>query len=372
MSLSKAFNSNESRWIYTEEQLLKIRSSFPDVKHGVFTRAPRRYTDLLLNEAYENFEWDVVITHDDVRRTKPDGQGILDSMKHLEIDDPIEVMMIGDSHVDIRAAYHAGCWAVLDKSGFGTKVPKGGYWAMERVPDAILSNPSDVLKVIENPIVHLAELEFQLYEPQKEPRPSIRFDRINHFFPDRTREWVPIYVLGKLFSNHASNKRRSSWHYLTAEIIELKEAEIWPDTFLLGLRNVLSVIASRRSKTVLTVIPAKPGRVPRLERMLDQLRQFINDHPFPRSSNLAYDDSIFYFSKEARSLHASYMSPGERFSSVQGSLLLAEPVDLAGMSFIVLDDVITTGSTMLSAHRLLTESGASQVECLALAKAVRA
>ncbi len=108
------------RHIYSLELLRQIRSDFPQLKLGVFTRSPQSYTSTVLSWAYPEFEWDIVVAYEDVQRTKPYGDGIDAAMNAFGVTHLDRVMLVGDSVVDVRSSYHCGCR--VNRPGF-----RGGY-----------------------------------------------------------------------------------------------------------------------------------------------------------------------------------------------------------------------------------------------------
>jgi HAD superfamily hydrolase (TIGR01549 family) len=106
----------EDRLIYGGDLLATIRKVHPKLKLGIFTRSPRSYTDTVLRWAYPTLEWDIVIAYEDVPRTKPHGDGIDLAMNKFGIESLDKVLLVGDTDVDVRAAYNCGCVVVLDNS----------------------------------------------------------------------------------------------------------------------------------------------------------------------------------------------------------------------------------------------------------------
>ena len=74
--LLREYDRRGDRLLYTPEQLADLQDEFPDMRWGVFTRAPRHYATTLLEEAYPDVEWDIVVAYEDVRNTKPHPEGI--------------------------------------------------------------------------------------------------------------------------------------------------------------------------------------------------------------------------------------------------------------------------------------------------------
>ena len=68
--VSLAFDSRNSREVYKIGLLKKIRKEFPDLKLGIFTRAPRAYAETVLEKAYPGFNWDIIVAFEDVDKTR--------------------------------------------------------------------------------------------------------------------------------------------------------------------------------------------------------------------------------------------------------------------------------------------------------------
>lgn len=79
------FSGRPCRHIYSEGHLRRLRAEFPKMKWGVFTRAPRAYCTTVLETAYPEWEWDVVVAREDVRNTKPSPDGIQVAMHRLGV-----------------------------------------------------------------------------------------------------------------------------------------------------------------------------------------------------------------------------------------------------------------------------------------------
>ena len=64
---------------------------------------------------------------------------------------------------------------------------------------------------------------------------------------------------------------------------------------------------------------------------------------------------------------SSVKTPAERRANVLGAYRVCPDADVRGRRFLLIDDVLTTGSTMAECAKLLLESGAESVVCAALA-----
>jgi phosphoglycolate phosphatase-like HAD superfamily hydrolase len=376
--ITRALEADEDRVIYSRELLEKIRADFPELMLGVFTRAPRRYAETVLEWAYPDFEWDILVSYDDAKRTKPYGDGIDHAMAEFELEYLNEVIVVGDNDVDIRSAYHCGCLVALDKSDWPGRLKTEHWRALERMPDAIITKPELLVDVLNSHERFLPELERLLVEGDKPFDIGYRFDKIGHFIPrdvggDTTS--YPIYACGRSFANYKSLKFRQKWHELTESIGENKEADSFPEAWIVAVRHfieseleVLSLF--KKAKVIITVIPHRPGRKPRLETLLAELDAHFKDDPIKRIS-VTTAPGLLAYKEGVKSNHGEHLGAKERFENVRDHLFVAQPKTIvADAIYIVIDDVVTTGASLIYAAKYLKDSGANQVKRLAFAKNV--
>lgn len=376
--ITAALETDEDRVIYSRELLEKIRADFPELMLGVFTRAPRRYAETVLEWAYPDFEWDILVSYDDAKRTKPYGDGIDHAMAELELEYLNEVIVVGDNDVDIRSAYHCGCFVALDKSDWPGRLKAEHWRALERMPDAIINKPELLVDVLNSYERFLPELERLLVEGDNPFDIGYRFDKIGHFIPrdiggDTTS--YPIYACGRTFANYKSLKFRQKWHELTESIGENKEADSFPEAWIVAVRHfieseleVLSLF--KKIKVIITVVPHRPGRKPRLETLLAELDAHFKDDPIKRIS-VTTAPGLLAYKEGVKSNHGEHLGAKERFENVREHLFVAQPKTIvADAIYIVIDDVVTTGASLIYAAKYLKDSGANQVKRLAFAKNV--
>jgi beta-phosphoglucomutase-like phosphatase (HAD superfamily) len=369
----QAFGARGGRLLYSRELLDSIRNEFSGMKLGVFTRSPRAYTQAVLQTAYPGFNWDVVVAYEDVRRTKPSREGVWHAMDLCKVKYVDDVALVGDSDVDVRSAYHAGVYAVLDKRGWPRKLESDHWRALGHIPDAIIENDNGLLEFLRDQVQLAPELEWLLAKKKKE-RPSTRFDKVNKFVPrelggDTTP--FPVMTSGRSFSGYESLKSRRDWHGLTESIKENKKVQVFPSAWI---DTVVSYIKSKLAMELffggvtVTVIPHRPEREPRLENLLAQISQkFTNDKAFI-SGKLDFVADILAYKEGVRSNSGDHLSPLERFANVRDHLeVRRKELVKAGRTYLVIDDVTTTGSTLIYATKYLKAAGASKVVCLALA-----
>lgn len=371
-ALLEAFNENPFRELYSLKELQALRTRFPQMKWGVFTRAPRHYADSLLANSYPGLDWDVVIGFEDVKHTKPHSEGVWTAMDATKVKYVNHVALVGDEKVDVQCAYQSGCWSILDQTSWGWPWIGPNYWAVERVPDAIIKKPSELGDVLSDPKLFLPELELRVEGGDPGNRPP-RIDHLNHFFPVRGQRPVSVAVLGKLFAEYEELKPRYQWHDLTKQLLAHKDAQEFPDEWIQALRRYLKAELLIGS-AVVTTIPFKPGRPPRLEALLAQLKASDDAKPIllniMNRKSLTFLPALLAFKDAAVSSHGMHLSRDDRFINVGENLHVQEPQSIQGKRVVVIDDVVTTGASLLWAHRMLLEAGAQSVHCVALAKAV--
>ena len=339
---------------------------------GVFTRAPRSYAETILEDAQLN--WDVIIAYEDVQNAKPHREGIYKAMRACGLDverDLAKVWLIGDSDIDVRAAYHAGCHAALFRGGWPHQYEKTHWRSLELLPDAILENRTELEEFFHNPAQRLPDLECLLTDRAQAPSHP-RFDKVNKFFPNE-RSPHAIYAAGRSFANYQTLDARRRWHNLSRSIQEHKESNIFPDEWVLTVKRFIEshykflAPSPFPNELVITVVPPRPGRKPRLNHFLSQLKAHYGENPHVQRMSLVFEPDILAYREGVRSQSREHLTPDERFENVRDHLFVANPGSANRRRFLVIDDVSTTGATLLYAKRYLEQAGASRVDCFTLA-----
>jgi len=88
----------------TKETLLKLNN----YRKGLITNTPKDSTVNVLKQFDIYRYFDLVLTSNDVKRSKPDPEIIIKSCKHLKLN-PEEVILVGDTKSDVGAGRAAGC-----------------------------------------------------------------------------------------------------------------------------------------------------------------------------------------------------------------------------------------------------------------------
>jgi len=369
--LAQEFDADARRHLYTPANLDRLRRELPEMKWGVFTRAPRTYAQTLLARAYPNWRWDVVVAREDVGQTKPHPDGVWSAMRATGVDDASQVVLVGDEKSDVLAAYRSGAWSVVDQSSWTRPWATDCYRAMERVPDAVIQQPAELVNVLSQIRSYLPDLECRLAGATPMGRNRARFDTITHFHPDRSRQ--AITVLGKMFSDYQANRPRSESHVLTQQILAHKEAVRFPDEWVQSIRSYLTHWVASEGPLrylVVTVVPKKPNGVPRMESLLVQLALSVEANPIT-DLRCTFEPELMAFSEGVVSARRSHLKAEQRFQNVETHLRVVDPMAVLGYPVLVIDDVVTTGASLICASKKLKAIGAGQaIKCLALAKAV--
>jgi HAD superfamily hydrolase (TIGR01509 family) len=369
--LSLAVGAVANRPVYSQNDLLDIRKLFPEIKFGIFTRSPRCYTSKLLEHFYPNFDWDTVVTYEDVLNTKPDGEGIVKAMCDTGIEKPRRTVMVGDSKVDILAAYRAGCWAFLDISTWSASRTPSHRWTLERMPDAIIKGPTELVEALLHPGRYLPLMEQWVERNREPPVEAIRrWDKIHFFVNNRS---ILIRVLGRFFNQRDELQIRRQWHKTTQSIRDHKNAEAFPESWIGALRQVIEKAPSvlNNLPTVVTVIPFRPERTPRLEALLLQLKASHGEAPINGATEISFEPCVLAYKNGARSAHGEHLNKEDRFNNVREHMVVHDPNIVRNRHVIVIDDVVTTGATLAHACDCLIDSGALKVICLALTHSIR-
>lgn len=366
--LGHAYDAGRNRVHYSAAHLHQIAQHR---KVGVFTRSPRAYAHALLNKAYPGFPWSIVIAYEDVTNTKPHPEGLLAAMKHCGLDSPDKVALVGDEKVDILAAYRAGCWSFLDRGLWAARLAPDNYRALERIPDMVFAGPDELIARLEAPIESLPELERSGLSASANGSP--RFDSFSHLIPlAHGGGGAFITSMGRLFSNYDELKNRSSWHQLTHEIADHKDATVFPSHWIESVRTFVreSWPVKNGRDTIVTVVPFKPGRAPRLEHLLAQLANSQANSPISRFNNISFTPDLMSYKDGVKSHNKEHLDRDDRFQNVKDHLVVNNPGSVLRKHVIVIDDVVTTGASLIYASKYLRDAGASNVHCLALAQAI--
>jgi ComF family protein len=115
------------------------------------------------------------------------------------------------------------------------------------------------------------------------------------------------------------------------------------------------------------IIPIPLSKERRKERGFNQMELVLDAlKAADRRGILVYAADILLRVKNAPS-QTKLQSGEERRKNLEGAFQVKERSEVLGKDIILIDDVITTGSTILEARKMLLEAGARSVFCIGLA-----
>lgn len=382
-SLRKAAEKLEC--LYPQSLICRIGEVFPDLKLGVFTRAPRVYAEILLAKCYPTIEWDCIISYEDVQRTKPFPDGIFLAVKRTAVSNIQRVALVGDGKTDIIAAYQAGCYAILSRLGWGADWNEKNnpqrsehYQTLELLPDAIVQRPSDIAKIITEPWEFLLALEsWDATWVNKRKKQALRVDELNHFSDiEKTKgggNRVSVKVLGRYFPPHKPEYKfdfnpKSRTHQVSTKILTAKNGNEYPDPWVRCVAWCILEISEKvkyqERRMIICPVPARPGRAPRLELLLEQVMAYVSESEY----DIQFDGKVLCF-KEGVQANKN-LNKQERFVNIKSHLYVANQQAVSGNNVIVIDDITTSGASFFYAEQYLKKAKAKNVHCIALAQTV--
>ena len=186
--------------------------------------------------------------------------------------------------------------------------------------------------------------------------------------------YITVDVLGRYFItkfrryNFSTKKDLSS---STKEILNAKDTNQFPNSWIKVvvkyLRELISNDSSfKNKKTLVTVIPSRPGRPNRLEIMLDNVKDLFTKNE--ESSSVSFIPNLFYFKDGVKP--NKELNKVERYKNIRDNLVKNDNADVENKCVIVIDDVVTTGSSLFFANHILFRNSASKIKCISLTKTI--
>ena len=373
--LGSAYNGSaqgQDAHLYSSAQLKALRKLLPAMRWGVFTQSPRRYAIGLLELAYPDIDWAVIVAFEDVDEHKPQGNGVWKAMGEVGVSSTSAVAYIGDSRGDVSTAYSAGCWSFIDRQGW-PKAPEDRHWqAVKMLPDAIFKGVDELAELLVAPHLRLPELDYWSETHEAGERSRGRRIPAVSFLVGEGRAIFPVDVMGRMFSAYQEIEPRRSWHHLTRQMLDFKENGAFPDLWVSAIDDYIKRETADGGKYVVTVIPRKPRRPGRLERLLEVVATAWKPSHFNKflPGEVIFLEDVLSFNEGVGSSHGQHLNREQRFAQAKDYLVVKRPQAVEGKKVLIFDDVITTGSQLYWAACYLREAGASEVRCMSLTIAI--
>lgn len=354
--------------VYPKALELLVALKAAGVRMAIVTNSPAQYLQAVLNHLRITDYFDVLVTYTDVGvdGKKPSPAGINLALEKLGIQPSLDIAYVGDDRIDYEAAYKAGVLPVM---------PTWADPISVSTPPAIEMSSSMLLEFANN------SQDFKLMAERCADLGILRKPSREHYIlaldesasvVSSTRQMVGI-CLGRYFSRNSEiTAPLHSNHSLSRQIAEKEEGDFvipqaWVDMLVhVILKSPAFLFEDGRGFDLVTVIPAKLGKDPRLERLLEM----VADNLTSQGSSITFDAAIFYYLDDAKSQKTLMRT--EREDEAVRSLHLAsgKVSKIQGQRVLIIDDVVTTGATLRRARTLLKENGAASCYGLAIAKTV--
>jgi len=131
------------------------------------------------------------------------------------------------------------------------------------------------------------------------------------------------------------------------------------------MARYMAPLVERREDALLVPVPLHRGRL--WQRGFNQSALIARE----LSRKLEIANNPFALRRVKRTPPLKGMSPLQRRKTVAGAFRIAQPAAVAGKTVILIDDVLTTGSTAEACARTLKRAGAARVELISWARVVR-
>ncbi|EEX8907463.1 HAD-IIIC family phosphatase, partial [Escherichia coli] len=352
--------------LYPKTKTILDKLKQNNITLGIVTNSPRRYAlDILEHHNIKDF-FDTIVTYNEVGPDgiKPSPKGINLALSNLKLNSNNNILFIGDDAKDINASYAAGI------------KPLAPAWASKefigQMPAAMISTQCLTEELNNyNHIDLIADrcANFNTFDIDKKWLFFIPMNKDGKIGAIKKDE-IDFICLGRYFSQkNKLTAKIHEQHTLSKEIYKKETApkyvapEYWVELLSFFIDKTPEYLFNDKEKfDIITVIPAKKGNNKRLENLLTRLSRHS------KNPKTAYISDLFYFSEGAKSLKT--LGRDEREREIKKNLNFNPKYAsiIENAKILIIDDVITTGSTLKGAKLLLEKMQPQRVLSIALAK----
>lgn len=373
--LLKKLFYNKKRIIYDEEYLLALKHQFVGSIFIVCTASYKEYCTFFLQKAYPNFAFNYILAHQQDASSKLNPKPILDILSQHNISDMSKVFMIGDSIIDALCANNIGCQFIFDMSSyllnFINDTEHNKLFIRDKIQtlmcmsDIVLPLYIELKNVIVSYKEHLPILEALIalscdVEAIKQPRFLKRKVAYtdNNEYTAKNNNFCIVYSAARYFSH---KMKEFSYRAIQEQILNFKhyayDTKVTPFNLLAFMLSLLLFIKFivKRQKIILTSIPDKIGSV-RFKGFFYNLKVFLQKYSydfFNKNYDIVIVENLFTITDNTQAMHTLHMNKDERIAYVKEHMLLNQTNVIDDFTYIVIDDVITTGASLAYAHELL-------------------
>ncbi|EHL5818046.1 HAD-IA family hydrolase, partial [Escherichia coli] len=349
--------------LYPKTKTILDKLKQNNITLGIVTNSPRRYAlDILEHHNIKDF-FDTIVTYNEVGPDgiKPSPKGINLALSNLKLNSNNNILFIGDDAKDINASYAAGI------------KPLAPAWASKefigQMPAAMISTQCLTEELNNyNHIDLIADrcANFNTFDIDKKWLFFIPMNKDGKIGAIKKDE-IDFICLGRYFSQkNKLTAKIHEQHTLSKEIYK-KETdpkyvapEYWVELLSFFIDKTPEYLFNDKEKfDIITVIPAKKGNNKRLENLLTRLSRHS------KNPKTAYISDLFYFSEGAKSLKT--LGRDEREREIKKNLNFNPKYAsiIENAKILIIDDVITTGSTLKGAKLLLEKMQPQRVLSIA-------
>ena len=306
---------------------------------AVVTSSPRDYAQAVLDRL--GIRPDVLVAYHDTEAHKPDPEPLQLAMQQLGVA-PSDCIYVGDDPIDAEAAYHAGVVSIgaLWRYALPSDPRLKSFFMAS--PDIPIRHPGMLLmpgRLADCRFVGEAVISGLTFHPH---------DGCRHYWREPGGETVEC--LGRYFV--AADVRSASARW-TNQVLHLKEHPEAGDVFARAIAEFLKY--SKYKPDAVVQIPPKPGLPSRFSRILEILPSLLSEGCVVVTDGLNCDRAVDGYKT---------MEHLAREAAIRGTI--STRYNWTGRRILLLDDVVTSGSTTRECARILRASGAADVRVLGL------